>query len=164
MTRYFLLALLVIFAFSAPRHSNAQNSCPWINDATVAGVLEANVQTSVQEMPVKGMICAFKTAEQTGTRSLVVEIRAVGDREKSLAAAESRCTSAATAVIGLGNEAFECVADQAGSHGMIMIGRVRDTLFVVTVMMPVHRDQKTNDASLEEKLTIATGQVVGNLF
>jgi len=162
MSRLFLFG--VALALFTPMHGSAQNSCPWINAATVAGVLEAKVQTSVEEMPTKGMKCSFKGLEPSSGRSLVVEVRGITDRDKSFTEAETHCASAATPVRGLGNEAFECGVDGDGAHGMMMVGRVRDTLFVVTVMMPVHHEQGTAGATLEDKLTIATGQVVGNLF
>ena len=158
--RYLPLIALAAALF-APSHCMAQSACPWINSATAAGVLEAEVQTSVQGA---AETCTFKGVKESGPRSLVVETRHIGDRRKTFAKAESRCTSAATPVKGLGNEAFECVADHGRSHGMMMIGRVREKLFVVSVVMPRYRDQGTLGASLEDKLAIAAGQVVGNLF
>jgi len=162
MRGLFLLALVVTFV--APLHCRGQSSCPWINAATAEGVLDSKVDSSVQETRGKDMNCTFKSVETSGTRSLVVEVRDIDDREKGYAEAESKCTSAPTPVRGLGNEAFECVADHPDSHAMMIIGRVREKLFVVSVIMTGRRDRGLTAASLEDKVTIAAGQVVGNLF
>jgi hypothetical protein len=162
MRRLFLVALAVTFVASL--HCHAQSLCPWINAATAEGVLDVKVKASVQETPGKDTNCIFKSVDTNGTRSLVVEVHDIGDREKGYSEAESKCTSAPTPVRGLGNEAFECVADHSDSHAMMIIGRVREKLFVVSVIMTGRIDRGLTAASLEDKVTIAAGQVVGNLF
>jgi len=162
MRRLFLVALAVMFVASL--HCHAQNLCPWINAATAEGVLDFKVEGSVQETPGKDTNCIFTSVKKNGSRSLVIEVHDIGDRGKEYSDAESKCTSAPTPVRGLGNEAFECVADHSDSHAMMIIGRVREKLFLVSVTLTGRPDHGLTAASLEDKVTIAAGQVAGSLF
>ena len=66
---------------------------------------------------------------------------------------------------GIGNEASMCLLDNRTS-GLVelVVGRVRDQLFTITMSTTLKDDLILTKMSLKEKAYTASEQVAGNLF
>lgn len=82
--------------------------------------------------------------------SLTIEIKS----GRVLTPDMARCVSAAVPLKAIGNEAFACT----GAGKELAIGRVRDQIFVITIVTGDKPDV------LREKVRKAAEQVAGNLY
>jgi hypothetical protein len=92
----------------------ADQSCPWLDTATAAGVLGGQVTATVTSTA-----CQFVR----GRSKLRIEVR----KSNSL---PDRCGTAAEPLEAIGNEAFLC----AKHHEVV--GRVRDAVFTIRLNAP----------------------------
>jgi hypothetical protein len=115
----------------------AENSCPWLNSATAAGVLGGPVTASVSPA-----VCEFVHDQTT----LHIEVRV---KPASIAA---KCESPATPLRAIGNEAVACSV----SGREMVIGRVRDQRFVVWI--------QSTDPAVRTRARSVAEQVAGSLF
>jgi hypothetical protein len=76
----------------------------------------------------------------------------------------SQCTSAATQFKAIGNEAILCADDKKNSHGDEVIGRVRDSVFRVTISTSSRNDPVMTREALDDKARSIAEQVAGALF
>ena len=129
-------ALILLFAAA----SRGQQSCPWLNAATAAGVLGGDVKSQITEDS-----CLFAH----GSSELRIEVKTVNLPYKP------DCSPNPTALRAIGNEAVAC--EKPGSDQVA--GRVRDRAFFVRLT--------SNDFSriaLREKVHSVAEQVAGILF
>lgn len=123
----------------------AQQSCPWLNAATAAGVLGGHVK-----FQPSGDSCTFtRNASQ-----LRIEVQTVALPHKL------DCGPNPTPLKAIGNEALACsLPANNGRLAEEVSGRVRDRIFFVRLT--------SNDLSrdaLREKTRLAAEQVAGILF
>jgi hypothetical protein len=130
------IALLILMAAAG----RAEEACPFLNTATAAGVLGAEVTAHVT-----GDTCVFAH----GASELRIEVKTVTLPHKP------NCAPTPTSLRAIGNEAVACETDGAEQ----IAGRVRDRAFFVRLT--------SNDISpgaLREKARAVAEQVAGILF
>jgi hypothetical protein len=147
----------------------AQGHCAWLNDATASGVLSGPVVLTLETGADDLAVCTF-TYQKTPIEysALRIQVQPVKDPSKDLTKAvsshEVQCTSTATALKAIGNEAVTCSADVGYARGEQVIGRVRDRLFIVNVSSSAAQDPTMTRALLQEKVRLIAEQVAGALF
>jgi hypothetical protein len=155
---------LVLLGFAA--HCHAKNNCPWINEATAGGLLGGEAVGEFTE-PVPGhpAVCMFTQAGQNFTRTLRITVEVVPDTHARLEVATQPCGKNAAPIQAIGNEALMC-APETRSPGLseLVVGRVRDQLFTITLNTTAKDDLILTRSSLKEKAYTASEQVAGNLF
>ncbi len=142
-----------------------EGHCAWLNDATASGILNGPVTLDLEPAPDDQTICVFtnlKTAKDYS--ALRIMVQPLKDTAKAVESHESQCTSPATALKAIGNEAVSCSADVGYSRGEQVIGRVRDRLFIVTVSSTMAQDPLMTRPLLKDKANMIAEQVAGALF
>jgi hypothetical protein len=149
-----------VAAASAP----AQARCPWLNVATASGVLDGPATLAMQQPAADETVCVFRYQNQNTVYSLQIEVWAHQDISKGLKMREASCTAPRTALQAIGNEAMLCADDQRSSRGDEVIGRVRDSIFRVSVNTSARNDPAMPRAALEQKARDTAEAVAGSLF
>jgi hypothetical protein len=142
----------------------AEAICPWLNEATAAGMVNGPVTLEMNSTDDGGSICIFRSQRGSAVYSLEISVRERKDESKGISSYQSRCTSPVTSLRAIGNEAVSCSADTGSSHGEQVIARVRDTIFIVNLSDSVAKDSSMTRESLQEKARSTAEQVAGNLF
>ncbi|HMF74906.1 MAG TPA: hypothetical protein VK604_04525 [Bryobacteraceae bacterium] len=158
--------VLPAIAFLLPSLCHAQESCPWFNQASAAGVLDSAVGLVVTHPDPDhkvDMICDFTSKAGPAARQLRIDVRTKGRAGGDLGLATAKCTAKPVAVNAVGNEALACSLDaKNGQRTEQVAGRMRDRIFVVQI--------STNDRAwvvddeLRERTRSVADQVAGNLF
>jgi hypothetical protein len=149
---------------SAGASAQAQARCPWLNIATASGVLNGPATLALQQPATDDTICVFQYQNQHTVYSLQIEVRAHQDISKGLKSQQSNCTAPGTPLQAIGNEATLCADDQRSLHGDAVIGRVRDSIFRVSVSTSARNDPAMPRAALEQKARDVAEQIAGSLF
>ena len=118
-------------------------TCPWLNTATAAGILDGPVTT----VTVDNTSCKF--VRENGTRVLELRIE--------VGVPTPRCHTPAVPLKAIGTEAVAC-SDRPNAEQVI--GRVRDKTFSVRVSTTDHSPQP----ALREKARKVAEHVAGILF
>jgi hypothetical protein len=139
---------LVAPLFCSEHHTD--QSCPWLNDATAAGILGGPVQCKAT-----ATTCDFVGQQSHAQYRLRIEVRTMAKVRKEFASYLSRCGRGATRLKAIGNEAYVCPRDRS------VIGRVRDQVFSIRVSTTA---PSVPAAVLEEDAQRVAEQVAGNLF
>jgi hypothetical protein len=148
LTRCLAYLLLAAPLFCSEHHTD--QSCPWLNAATAAGILGGPVQCRAT-----ATTCDFVSQQAHAQYLLRIEVRTITKLRKEFASYLSRCGSRATPLKGIGNEAYVCPRDRR------VIGRVRDQVFTIRVSTTA---SSVPAAALEEDARRVAEQVAGNLF
>ncbi len=152
-----LFAVLI----ALPLFGQAEQTCHWINAATVASILGRPVNSTVKKK------ADYTACEFGSLHSPVYRLRAqIGPLPRGAgkwSAMESlTCYNhQPEALTGIGNEAAACIKDAHGRRCEEIVGRVRDQLFSITLMTS---DRSASTASLIEKTREIAEQVSANLF
>jgi len=161
------LALLVLsaFCFALPVAIHAENTCPWLNEATAGGLLGGDavgMKTGADGQPT---VCTF-TQQGTGViRTLRVIVEIAPEPHARMSAVAQVCGADALPIKAIGNEALVCSADdRKGGVGERVVGRVRDQVFTITIASTLKVDPILNRDALKAKIYTAAEQVAGNLF
>lgn len=161
--RTVLLLFLVVLSVSAA-HGATTQTCPWLNAATAAGVLEGPVVVSVSYLDPdnKDAACEFTYRVDHTVRTLRIEVNTMKDLSRDFPQYIAKCGQDAKALLAIGNEAIVCripgydkqVAEQ-------VVSGVRERAFIVGVLSngPVAE----RDAMRDKARKIAE-QVAGFLF
>lgn len=143
----------------------AENTCPWLNEATASGLLGAQAVGSFLAPAGQPAVCAFTQQNGGVTRVLRIEVQTVPDASAHLKALEKSCASDAAPLRAIGNEAISCFqADRAGRPIAEVFGRVRDQVFVIRVTTSQKNDPVLTRNDLQRIIGTAAEQVAGNLF
>jgi len=127
--------------------SQAEETCPWLNAATAAGVLGAPVQ-----MQTTKDACSF--VSRHGELRIRVETIAASHPD--------HCSGASEQLKAIGNEAAACaVESKDGRMAEQVAGSVRDQAFVITIATD---DRSLSRNLLRDKTRIVAEQVAGYLF
>jgi hypothetical protein len=164
VARRFWALMIAACALTFPAACRAQNDCPWLNVATASGVLGGPAALTVTKADEGTGICIFKAQTGTGDDSMTISVAQALNGERGLGRYEGHCTSAATPLNAIGNEAVLCASDAAKSRGKQVIGRVRDMVFTVAVNISAATTPGTTNAALTEHVEMIADQVAGNLF
>lgn len=162
--RLFAIALAVV-AISAGCH--AQNNCPWLNVATASGALGAPTTLTLNKISEATTTCVFRSASGSPAENLTISVTVVADpqnAEQDLKTSETRCTSSATPLKAIGNNAVLCTDNAAISHGEQVIGRVRDQIFIISMTTEEAPSAGAANDAMAKKVRSIAEQVAGNLF
>lgn len=160
----FLIAATVAL-FSASCH--AQNNCPWLNVATASGALGVPTTLTLNKIGESSTTCVFRPQSGSPAENLTISVMLVADpqnAEQDLKTSENRCTSSATPLKAIGNDAVLCANNAANSHGEQVIGRVRDQIFVISMTTEAAPSRDTTNDAMTDKVKMIAEQVAGNLF
>lgn len=163
MSRYISWLLLLGVAM-LPRIGSAQTSCPWLNNATAAGVLNGPVSLKMQSTGDNGGVCDFQYQEGSTIYTLKIVVNHMKSTSSESTAEESRCRSHALRLKGIGNEAILCPVDSKGLYGEQVIGRVRDNKFIISVGSNLTRNRSMTLETCQLKAKGIAEQVAGSLF
>jgi hypothetical protein len=140
---------------------NAEETCPWINTATVIDAPDSSVNEVQSTVANGGDSCLFHYRKADRLYSMQVKIRTAAGNDHGIAADEAQCRSGKTALAGIGNEAVLC---STGAHGERVVGRVRDKIFIIDVDVRVEHGSTEMTKSLGDIATLMAEQVAGSLF
>lgn len=149
-----LIALLIVFT-KLP----AEDSCPYLNAGTAAGLLDGEVKETFLSASKDNDdgTCEFKRKEA----ELRIEVTTMTGHATQFAQYLSQCKGSKSPLPGIGNEAVICTASDKGTHTQTVVGRVRERAFVIILKTSGHT---LTDAGLRAKSTTAAEQVSGALF
>ena len=158
--------MVIAGAFASPPQGRAQNQCPWLNEATAAGVLGGEVQVNTTSLTPQGdTTCDFKRTQQASVFELRIAVRTMALPSKDFAASLAQCAGTPVPLKAIGNEAFQCVQRNNSSNGgEQIIGRVRDRAFVIYIKRGSARQSTLPQNGLSEEGRNVAEQVAGALF
>lgn len=159
MRRLFLVSLTVALSSQL---SLAQESCPWLNSATAAGVLGHSVTVSVTH-PGKSKedaVCEF-TTEAAVPSVLRIEVETMAHPAADFASWLAQCGAHGTQVRGIGNQAVACPLDKGSSISEQIVSRARDRALLVRVTTKKAVNPRP---PLREQASTAAELAAGNLF
>ncbi|MGD0629134.1 MAG: hypothetical protein ABR987_07270 [Terracidiphilus sp.] len=161
-----VLAVLLPILFGWATNCQAKNNCPWINEATAGGLLGGEaVGEFTAASAGQAAVCTFTQTGANFMRTLRITVEVTPDTHVRLQAAEQACGKNAAPIQAIGNEASMCALDTRSSGlSELVVGRVRDQLFTITVSTTLKDDLILTRMSLKEKAYTASEQVAGNLF
>jgi hypothetical protein len=145
----------------------AQSTCPWLNAATASGVLGGAATVEVNNTANGTGTCVFRFHDQSQNNTLRIAVIKADRPEsagKEMMPYESKCTSSGLALKGVGNEAILCASDVNKSTGELVVGRVRDNIFTVTIIAGAGNDPAITNDDLVDKAQEIAKQVAGILF
>ena len=137
----------------------AEESCPWMNAATAAGLLGGEVKFSITHSNENkdDANCAFTR----GSSNLQVSVHTMSAPSRDFRKYMDACAGGSLPLKAIGNEAVTCpISSIGGGVGEQVIGRVRDRAFTIHISTMDHSTQ----SSLREEARKAAEQVAGNLF
>lgn len=162
--RQILLAAACLLGFSVAAH--AGNNCPWINEATVSGLLEGNAIGDFNQGSANGpATCTFVSKTPGASRTLSIHVETTPNAATRLSSMAKVCGQPVEAIAAIGNEAFICAMEH-NKEAVVqsVIGRVRDQVFTVSISTSGKDESVVWMADLRTRLAIAAEQVSGNLF
>ena len=145
-------------------HAHAQVRCPWLNVATASGVLEGPALLQVEQPKATETQCVFRYQNGKVIETLEIDVRRQQDISRGLVPEESSCNAPGTPLRAIGNEAVLCADDRRSSRGDQVIGRVRDSIFRVSVSTTAKNDPAVKREVLEQRAKDTAEQVAGALF
>ncbi len=160
------ILVVAICLFGFPSSALASNNCPWINEATVSGLLEGNaVGAFSQGSANQPATCTFVSETTGGSRTLFIRMETTPDAAMRLSSMAIACGQLREAVPAIGNEAFICPTEHSREAVILrLIGRVRHQVFSITITISVKEESVVWMADLRTRIAIAAEQVSGNLF
>jgi hypothetical protein len=149
----------------APSMCHGQAKCPWIDEATVRGILGGAVTAKVSTKDAGYQVCEFSRQEGEVRRQLSVLVIVMTDIPKQFSTYVTQCESKATPLRTIGDEAIMCsIQTHTNLYAEKVVGRVRDWAFNVTVASSVQDDPSMTQETRREKVRLAAEQVAGDLL
>jgi hypothetical protein len=159
------LALLGIFLIGIPTGARAANNCAWINEATASGLLGGDAVGEVTAAEGQPTVCMFTQMSDGVKRTLRLTVEISTDPHARVAAIAQSCGADAAPIKAIGNEALVCAADdRKAGLGELVVGRVRDQVFTITIGSSLKNDPLLKRDALKARIYTAAEQVAGNLF
>ena len=156
-----LIAAAMIF----PQAGRAQNkTCTWLNEATASGVIGGAVTMDVQNTADGGGTCVFRSHNRNAVHTLQIDVLISKDARQEMISSESKCTSPAVPIRGVGNEAVSCTANAHSLMGEQIISYVRDQAFVLRISTTDEHDLLLTRDYLQLNTRNIAEQVAGSLF
>ncbi len=150
----FRVRYVVLFALALPILCRGEESCPWLNAGTAAGILDGGVSATVTH-PRKNKedaTCDFVRRQGSLLYELTIEVETMGT---------PTCSGKTTPLKAIGNEAFACSVDKRGYVFEEVVGRARDRAFTISIDTD---DPSVSQSSYREKVRKVAEQVAGALF
>jgi hypothetical protein len=160
------LAALLLVLLGLTADCQAKNNCPWINEATASGLLGGDaVGDFADASSGQPAVCTFTQTGTGFTRTLRIAVEVTPDTHSRLQTAAQACGKSAAPMQAIGNEASMCAIDNRNAAlGELVVGRVRDQLFTITITTTLKDDPILTRMTLKDKAYTAAEQVSGNLF
>jgi hypothetical protein len=149
-----------------PNSAHASNNCPWINEATVSGLLDGPaVGAFNQGSAGQPATCNFVFKTASGSRIFTINVETTQDAHARVMSIAKGCKEPQEVLPSIGNEAYICTT----AHGKeavaeLVVGRVRDQVFTILISTTGKGDQLLSTQDLKSRISIASEQVSGNLF
>ncbi len=160
-SRTFLLGLAIL----VPTLAYGQAKCPWMNEATAAGILGGEVTVTANITGHGDGVCQFSRQQGTILRQLRISVSVMSDISKDFAAYLAQCPPNGAHLAAVGNEAVTCSDNnKAELYSEEVVGRVRDQAFAVSVSSSVGNDASMTQEMRRAKANLAAEQVAGTLF
>jgi hypothetical protein len=160
------LAFLAVVWMAVPTLGRAENSCPWMNEATASDLVGGDVVGAYLVSKGSSSVCTFTQRMGMSTRTLQISVDLAADSHDSfLSIVGAQCGASAAPLQAIGNEAVTCVIDRGKAEmGEQVLGRVRDQVFVIALSTSIKNDPVLTPTALKVKIRSAAEQVAGNLF
>lgn len=160
-----LVLALVTMALFSPAIGQAQTKCPWLNEATAHGILGGDVTATVK-LNVQGAgVCKFTRQQGAAAQELRISVTLMTDIPKEFPAHLAECPPKSLPLPATGSEAVTCTTHTKANHyAEIVVGRVRNQAFVVSVSSTVQDDPSMTQKVRREKSNLAAEMVAGILF
>jgi hypothetical protein len=142
---------------ASPNHPPAATSvvCPWLTQGSAAHALAGNVSVTVKVADSGEGSCRF-ARQQDSHDSLEIAVSK---------GAQRTCSTQATSLRGIGNEAARCkLSSTRGESAEMISSRVRDLFFTVTLVSRNQRAAAKPVDPQEDGLEQVAEQVAGNLY
>ena len=159
------LAVALCF-FGLPGLARAVNNCPWINEATVSGLLQGEAAGAfVEGSAGQPSTCSFVHKTASGTRMLTIDVQTMQGAHARVDSLAKGCAQPPEILPAIGNEAFIC-APEHGKDSLTerVVGRVRDQVFTIVISTAGKADAMLSADGLKSRISIVSEQVSGNLF
>lgn len=157
------ILLLGLAFMSAVCH--AQAKCPWINEATARGIVGGAVTATVKVSEHGFGICNFSRQQGAAIHELRISVDIMTDIPKQFPTYLAQCPPKSAPLRAIGNEAVMCSLQGKGDqYAEIVVGRVRDQGFVVSVSSSVQNDPSMRQETRRERANLVAEQVAGILF
>lgn len=156
------LFFLFLAAALSSLTSLAEESCPWFNSATAAGVLAHSVNVTVIH-PGKDKndaVCEF-TTEAAVPSVLRIEVETMETPAVDFPSWLAQCRSNGTPVRGIGNQAVVCPIEKGANISEQIISRVRERALLVRVTA---KKTATPRPPLRQQASTVAELVAGSLF
>ncbi len=142
--------------------SAAEDTCPWLNSATAAGVLGHSVTASVThpDKDKDDAVCEF-TSDAAVPSVLRIEVKTMANPLADFPTWLAQCGSNGTPVRGIGNQAVACAFGKGPNTSEQLISRVRQRALLVRVTVPKASAPRP---PLREQASTVAEMVAGNLF
>jgi len=148
-----------------PTICRAKTACPWINEATAFGVLGGSANSPTNLSEISPTTCNFTYKDTAASRNLLITVEVMKVPGQAIKSYEARCTRSMNPLRAIGNEAVMCETDRKGYiYGEQIIGRVRDSVFTISMSTSAENDPSMAREALEQKVKLVAEQVAGNLF
>ena len=159
------LASLSALLSVAP-YAHGANNCPWLNEATASGLLEARAVGSYQaESTNQPAACTFTGQNGGIARVLQIQVKTVSDAATHLKLLEKTCGTESAPLQAIGNEAIWCLSDDRGGRlDAWAFSRVRDQVFSIRISTSQKNHSVLTRSTLQRLISTAAEQVAGNLF
>jgi hypothetical protein len=152
--------------FVLPGSAHASNNCPWINEATVSGLLDGPAAGSFSQGSAgQPSTCSFEFKTTSGVRMFTINVETVQDAHAQVMSMAKGCKEPQEVLPAIGNEAYICTTEH-GKKAVAerVIGRVRDQVFTILISSTGKGDFILSTQDLKSRISIASEQVSGNLF
>jgi hypothetical protein len=159
------LLLLLGLAMLMPAVCHAQAMCPWINAATARGIVGGAVTATVKINEHGFGVCDFSGQQKAAVHELRISVNSMTDVPKQFPIYLAQCPPKSAPLPAIGNEAVMCSIQGKGDEYVEMVvGRVRDRAFVVSVSSSIQNDPSMTPETRRERASLVAEQVAGILF
>jgi hypothetical protein len=141
--RWGSFSLLLAALLSRGACGHAQERCPWLNVATASGFLEGAASLTVEKPTLAETDCIFRYQGAGSVEILQIDVKLRQGVSKGIAPEQSTNKS---------------------ERSEEVIGRVRDSVFIVRVSTSSKNDAAMPRAILEQRAKDTAEQVAGALF
>ena len=157
-----LIVIVALYGFS-PALCHAEAKCPWLNAATVEGLIGGEVQMNISPLTPEGdTTCEFSSRQGSTVSILRIEVHTMEAPSKEFASYLSQCIGNKVPLKAIGNEAVQCVPKNSSTTGEEqIIGRVRERVFLLSIRR--NPSVSAKDGLREDTRNIAE-QIAGSLF
>jgi hypothetical protein len=161
--RYQVCALFVALLLT-PAVGKCETGCPFLNRATVAGLLASGNATEGHHSVREAQPCFFHYRLDNVEYNIRIEVSDGSSSDIESMLLQSGCTSKRISLQAIGNETVLCDSDIRPLRGEQVAGLVRDRVFLVRMTSSGAKSGTLGRKALREAAMSAARQVAGNLF